>query len=514
MPLLHFGYKLKCIKFSAELRSSGSIAGFTMQSSDPTALLLAILVQVEAQQYFQHFIDDGQDDENIASLSMLKPTKAASRYRMPLNVATAFIEECRCRSSSVVFDRAFVPSQQQLEISSKALPILPTESELITIAQARNGNIVSFRSKQCEVILNILAGKHTVAVLATSTGKTLIWLLAGCVLSQHFSAREKVGMTLVLCPLQSLVAEHAAKSEAWGSVCSSCDDLQLFKTKITNAVYVYTTAEKLTKNTYFRELVLAQADRIVCIVRDEAHIWIDDYRPALAEASKMLYKAVPNITHLAVTATLDCNVDIVPSLGMPSTSCIVRCTVNRENCFMHVIAAQDKKGCCDRDSVTILQKVNVDSRPQALVFVTTQKDSTAMAAALQAAIRAANAQYVAENEVAFYHSALDADQKKTIQENFRSGNLRIVVCTSSFGTGLDYPSIRIIFHCTIPPSVSELLQNIGRGGRDGLPYHCYLFFSYKRIHECAQTWMTAQPYTQEQLEKKWNMFVQMVKYTM
>ncbi len=89
-----------------------------------------------------------------------------------------------------------------------------------------------------------------------------------------------------------------------------------------------------------------------------------------------------------------------------------------------------------------------------------------------------------------------------------------MVCTSSFGTGLDFPSIRIIFHCTIPPSVSELLQNYGRGGRDGLPYNCYLFFSYKRIHECAQTWMTAQPYTQEQLEKKWNMFVQMVKYTM
>ena len=368
-----------------------------MQNSDPTALLLAILVQVKAEQYFQHFIDDDQDDENIASLSMLKPAKVASRYRMPLNVATAFIEECRV--SSGLCDRALVPSQLPLEISSKALPSLPTEPELITIAQARNGNIVSFRSKQSEVILNILAGKHTVAVLATSTGKTLIWLLAGYVLSRHFATRDKVGMTLVLCPLQSLVAEHAAKSEAWGSVCSSCDDLQLFKTKITNAVYVYTTAEKLTKNTYFRELVLAQADRIVCIVRDEAHIWIDDYRPALAEASKMLYKAVPNITHLAVTATLDCNVDIVPSLGMPSTSCIVRCTVNRENCFMHVIAAQDKKGCCDRDSVTILEKVNVDSRPQALVFVTTQKDSTAMAAALQAAIRAANAQYLAENEV-------------------------------------------------------------------------------------------------------------------
>jgi ATP-dependent DNA helicase RecQ len=250
-------------------------------------------------------------------------------------------------------------------------------------------NIQNFRSKQLEVIMNILSGRHTVTVMATSSGKTLIWLLAGYVLSGHFSSKGKCGLTIVLWPLQSLVSEHAKKSQKWGVTCTSCDDLQDLKTNIQTAVFSYTTAEKLMKNVYFRGLVLQQADRVVCIVRDEAHIWMDDYRPALCEASLMLSQCVPDVTHLAVTATLDINADRINSLGMPPTSSIIRCSVNRENCFLHVIEGRDKKGKYENDAKTILSKVNSVERPQALVFVTSQKDAEEMAAAIQGAIQGA-----------------------------------------------------------------------------------------------------------------------------
>jgi superfamily II DNA helicase RecQ len=239
--------------------------------------------------------------------------------------------------SAVSDGSSFISSQ-----SGKGLQELPTESDLLRMAQRMDCNIQNFRSKQLEVIISILSGRHTVTVMATSSGKTLIWLLAGYVLSGHFSSKGKCGLTIVLCPLQSLVSEHAKKSQKWGVTCTSCDDLQDLKTKIKTAVFLYTTAEKLMKNMYFRGLVLQQADRVVCIVRDEAHIWMDDYRPALCEASLMLSQGVPDVTHLAVTATLDVNADIINSLGMPPTSTVIRCSVNRENCYLHVIEAQDK----------------------------------------------------------------------------------------------------------------------------------------------------------------------------
>ena len=332
---------------------------------------------------------------------------------------------------------------------------MPGAPDLLRIAQNLDSNIQNFRSKQLDVILSILSGTHTVTVMATSSGKTLIWLLAGHILGSHFSSKGQCGLTIVICPLQSLVTEHAKNSQKWGATCSSCDEPEDFKVNIRTAVFLYTTAEKLIKNTHFRGLVLEQRERIVCIVRDEAHIWMDDYRPALCEASKTLSKEIPRVTHLAVTATLDVSTDIISSLGMPPNSNIIRCSVNRENCFLDVIEARDKKGSCEKDAATIVHKVNTPDRPQALVFVTTQKDTQEMAAAIQAAIPAGN-KHLSSDEVAFYHAALPNDEKLRIAENFRTGALRIVVCTSAFGTGLDFPSIRLIFHRTIPTSVSEL----------------------------------------------------------
>jgi superfamily II DNA helicase RecQ len=409
--------------------------------------------------------------------------------------------------------RTAIPSILNSAASKKVMLQLPTPLDVLRIAQTVDSNIQNFRSKQLDVIMNILSGTHTVTVMATSSGKTLIWLLAGHILSSHFSSKDECGLTIIICPLSSLVSEHAKNSPKWGATCSSCDELQIFKVTIRKAVFLYTTAEKLQKNMYFRGLVLEQAHRVVNIVRDEAHIWMDDFRPALCEVSAMLSQEIPNVTHLAVTATLDVSADIINSLGMPPTSSIIRCSVNRENCFLHVIEGRDKKGKYENDAKTILSKVNSVERPQALVFVTSQKDAQAMAVAIQSAIGAEDL-YLSKEEVHFYHAALPNEQKLLIAQNFRVGVSRIVVCTSAFGTGLDFPSIRLIFHRTIPTSVSEYLQNIGRGGRDGLPYQCFLFFSYKLIHECASVWMTAEHYSQEQLQKKWKEFVAMVKYPM
>ena len=63
--------------------------------------------------------------------------------------------------------------------SGKGLQELPTEADLLRMAQRVDSNIQNFRSKQLEVILNILSGRHTVTVMPTSSGKTLILLATG-----------------------------------------------------------------------------------------------------------------------------------------------------------------------------------------------------------------------------------------------------------------------------------------------------------------------------------------------
>lgn len=75
----------------------------------------------------------------------------------------------------------------------------------------------------------------------------------------------------------------------------------------------------------------------------------------------------------------------------------------------------------------------------------------------------------------FYHAGMTAAQRRRVQKQFMSGELRIVVATIAFGMGLDKADVRAIIHYNMPKSFESFLQEIGRAGRDGLPAYCHVF---------------------------------------
>lgn len=100
-----------------------------------------------------------------------------------------------------------------------------------------------------------------------------------------------------------------------------------------------------------------------------------------------------------------------------------------------------------------------------LVYVTMQKEADDLA--LQLKREAFN--------VASFHAGMKVEDKTRIQDDFMANRVEIVVATIAFGMGVDKANIRNVIHYTLPATVEEYSQQIGRAGRDGKTSDCMFY---------------------------------------
>lgn len=58
-------------------------------------------------------------------------------------------------------------------------------------------------------------------------------------------------------------------------------------------------------------------------------------------------------------------------------------------------------------------------------------------------------------------------------EDFAAGRVRVVVATVAFGMGVHVVDLDAVVHASLPRSLEEYVQQIGRAGRGGSEAHCH-----------------------------------------
>ncbi|KAG2743923.1 P-loop containing nucleoside triphosphate hydrolase protein [Suillus brevipes Sb2] len=76
----------------------------------------------------------------------------------------------------------------------------------------------------------------------------------------------------------------------------------------------------------------------------------------------------------------------------------------------------------------------------------------------------------------FYNGSKEMSNTSRVQcyGDWFTGKCLVMICTSAFSTGNDYPHVRVIIHLKTPLEMMEIIQAQGRGGRDGRPARCYI----------------------------------------
>jgi ATP-dependent DNA helicase RecQ len=316
----------------------------------------------------------------------------------------------------------------------------------------------SFRPLQEDIILSILSGRDTLALLPTGGGKSLCFQVPGLVLG---------GTTLVISPLIALMNDQVQNLKKRGisavAVSAAMNfkeiDVALNNAALGHVQFLYVSPERLQNEDFRQKLSYLP---ITLIAVDEAHCisqWGYDFRPSYLKIAELRsYFSKVAIIALTASATKPVVEDIQLQLEFKEQQ-VFRQSFSRSNLRYVVQLEENKAGR--------LTKLIANLGGSGIVYVRNRKKTEDLARQLQKQKVSALA----------YHAGLKYDERQSIQQQWIDNKIQVICATNAFGMGIDKPDVRFVVHLDLPESLEAYFQEAGRGGRDGKTAYATLFYT-------------------------------------
>ncbi|NQV52598.1 MAG: DNA helicase RecQ [Flavobacteriales bacterium] len=345
----------------------------------------------------------------------------------------------------------------------------------------------AFKGMQREVIVSLMEGKDTFAIMPTGGGKSLCYQLP---------ALMKPGTAIIISPLIALMKNQVDSIRSYGAEDNIAHFLNssLNKTEIAQVKEDVVTGK--TKMLYLAPESLNKAENleflksvtISFVAVDEAHCiseWGHDFRPEYRRIKEMIKGIDQTIAVMALTATATPKVqsDIQKNLGMTDAA-VYKASFNRPNLFYEVRSKSDPVK-------QLIRFVKENEGKSGIIYCLSRKKVEEIASTLQ----------VNGIKALPYHAGFDANTRSRHQDNFLMEDVDVIVATIAFGMGIDKPDVRFVIHYDMPKSLEGYYQETGRAGRDGGEGKCIAFYDYKDI-EKLEKFMHNKPVAEQEVGRQ------------
>jgi len=232
-----------------------------------------------------------------------------------------------------------------------------------------------------------------------------------------------------------------------------------------------TSPESLALSLHATLQEMAGAGRVAALVVDEAHLvtqWGHDFRPEFRDLAALrrdiLNAAASGQQPLPKTVLMSATLgpaeirDLADLFGAPGPLSLVAANMLRPEPDYWIAPWCDWSERRER----VLEALTHLPRPLVL-YVTLPEQAREWSRLIRAR---------GFGRVAVVTGETDGQHRRDVLEGMRAGDGRtsrfdVVIATSAFGLGIDYPGIRSVVHACLPETVDRWYQEVGRGGRDG-----------------------------------------------
>ena len=349
----------------------------------------------------------------------------------------------------VIEQRRFSASYDDIEAYMNGLAKMPA-------AMASMG-IPSLRKGQDDAIESIMRKQDSVVILPTSTGKSLCFELPTLVMGWK---------TIVLYPLIALINDQYNQmmkkglrvghiNSQLGHAHNQCVLNDWAAGKID---FMLVSPERFANAEWF-EVVKRHPPDFVAM--DEAHCfakWADTFRHGYKVAGMMIQELRPKVVAtFTATLKLDEEEELREGMGLEFAKRVFHYPP-RENLKLHTLE-------CDHLN-DMFPWISANCHGPTIVYCATTKVVDDCAESM--------ADYVSDRRVVKYHGKMHRTDRSGAMDAFMRYSDPIVFATNAFGMGVNKTNVRHVIHVDPPANITDLVQEIGRAGRDGADSWCWI----------------------------------------